>query len=145
MSAIKAALKTKIEADSTLVALLGATTEGHTAAVYDTVAPEGAAMPYVVFQKFDGESKYTLGARSHKREIYMVKGVCESPADSVNGKPAEDIDDRLDVVLGFDPTLTISGKTQIFTRRIRDIPDIDEKKSDRVFVHRGGLYEIWTA
>ena len=145
MSALKAALKTKLEADATLVALLGTPAEGHTAAVYDSRAPEGAAAPYVIFQKFDGEDKHTLGALSHVEEKFMVKGVCESPADSVDGKPAEDIHDRLGVVLGFDPTLTITGKTQLYTRRKRHLPDYEETKADRVYTHRGAYYEIWTA
>lgn len=144
MSVLSAALVTKIAADATVVAMLGTAAEGHTAAVYNTLAPEGAAMPYIVIQKFDGEQKYTLGARSHKVELHMVKGVAESPADSPSAKIADAIDARLDVVLGFDPTLTITGKTQLYTRRKRDIPDYEEKKADRLYFHRGGLYEIWT-
>lgn len=143
MNAVAAAIKAKLDADATLTAMLGAAAEGHTAAVYHRRAPEGAALPYVIFFKSSGIPKYTLKSRSHMDLVYTIKGVCESPADSPTGKPAADIDARVDALIGTDGTLSITGKTQLYTRRIADV-DYPEQQADRILTHVGGQYRIWS-
>lgn len=143
MNAVASAIVAKLAADSTLTALLGAAAEGHTAAVYHRKAPEGAALPYVVFFKASGTPNYTLKERTHVDLVYTIKGVCEAPADSPSGKAASDIDARIDTLIGTDGTLSISGKTQLYTRRIADV-DYPETQADRHVFHVGGQYRIWS-
>lgn len=140
MNAVATAIYSKLTGDATLIALLASSTS-----VYERVAPEGATMPYVVFFKSDARPRYTLKSRSHIQHLYTIKAVTESPADAIDGEPAGDIDERIDTLLGTDGTLTISGRTLLYCRRREDMPDYDEKQSDRVFLHRGGIYEIWSA
>lgn len=143
MNALNAAIAAKLAADATLVAMLGTAAEGHTAAVYHRKAPEGAAMPYVIFNKMSGLDRYTLGTRVYTDYVYAIKGVCESPTDSPSGKVASLISERIDAILGIDGTLTISGHTQIYCRAIGDI-DYPEPKADRVYSHVGKQYRIWS-
>lgn len=143
MNALNAAITSKLAADATLVAMLGTAAEGHTAAVYHRRAPEGAALPYVVFNKMSGVQKYTLGERIYVDFVYQIKGLCESPADSPSGKVASLIDERIDALIGTDGTLTISGHTHLYCRAIGDI-DYPEPKADRVISHVGKQYRIWS-
>lgn len=141
MNAIVKALYTKLAADATLSGLLASATS-----IYDTQAPEGAPLPYVVIKKSSGDAHYALGGtRTHRRQLYTIKAITQSDAAAIDASKASAIDERIDAVIGLDGNLSITGAAQILCRRRQDMPDYEETTTDSVFIHRGGIYEIWSA
>lgn len=139
MNAIVAGLYGALTAEASIISLLSSA-----GAVYDGVAPEDAVTPYIVIKKSDGRDRFNLGARSHKRHLYTVKAVTTSKADAIDASEAQAIDEAIDALLGFDGQITITGRTLMLCRRDRDMPDYEEITADEVFVHRGGIYQIWS-
>ena len=131
-NAIKAGLYAKLIADGTLTALLAAGTAG----VHERLATEGEAMPYVLYDKQAGTPYYTLTGLSHEDQIYQVKGVVDEPTPYVAGQIADAIDSAL-----TDQALTVSGKTQMYLRRVGDV-DYAEIRDGRRINYAGGLYRV---
>lgn len=130
-NAVCAALFAKLTADSTLVAMLAGT-----AAVYQGQAPQGAQLPYVVFNQQAETDSYTLADRAFEDYVFLVKGVTK--ATSPVGAGA--ISGRIDEVL-TDAALSVSGQDQMYLRREQQIkyPEVDQ--GDRYW-HSGGLFRI---
>jgi hypothetical protein len=130
-NAIKTALVSRLTGDSTLTTLLGGT------AVYDTLAPQNHALPYVVFQKQDGRREYTMGQRVWDTQLYVIKGVTDGASGVLGGSVAARIDSLLD-----DAPLTISGQTNHVLRHRRDIEYLEPLDGGNRVRHQGAIYEV---
>lgn len=130
---LKSALYSRLSSDATLGALLSGT-----AAVYESVAPQGADAPYVVFNaQSPGIDSETFGGRSWTDSVYLVKAVTEGDSSAAAGTIAA----RIDTLLENAP-LTLSGTaSNLYLRRTTavDFPEVDSGKK---FRHLGGLYRI---
>lgn len=139
MNELDASIYNKLTGDATLTGLLAA----GTASVFNGMAPQGAAMPYVVFSAASDRDGYTLDAEATVDFIYGVKAVTSSPAGSPTKKAAGTIAARIKTVLN-DAPLTITGRTWLSTRRESSI-DYSEPANSNVYFHVGGNYRIWIA
>jgi hypothetical protein len=130
-NALGTAVFQKLTADSTLGAMLAGT-----AAVYQGQAPQGAGLPYVVFNQQAETDNYTLATRAFEEYVILVKGVTKATSPGVAGA----ISSRIDEVL-TDGSLTVAGQAQMYLRREQQIkyPEID---SGETYWHSGGLFRI---
>lgn len=132
MNACKAAIYSKLTGDSTLTNLLASSTS-----VYEAVAPQEADAPYVIYFKSAGTPNYTF-TDSYEDQVYTIKGVTQGPSAKIAGQIAE----RIDAVL-TDGALTLSGRSQMYLRRIGDV-ELVETDSGVRFNHSGGTYRLIT-
>lgn len=131
VNAVKAGLTSKLTGDATLTAMLASSTS-----VYDKVAPQGSALPYVIFQKQTGSPRYTMGGPAYDDNVYLVKAVAESPSAKVAGQIAE----RVDALL-TDGSLTLTSGSLMVMRRQQDV-EYAETADGRTFQHVGATYLI---
>lgn len=128
---VRRALYSKLTGDTTLTALLSAST-----AIYHAVAPDTADYPFVIFNKQSGVPRYTFAAKAFDNELWLVKGVDRNSTANA----ADDIASRLDALL-TDGALTISGETQMSLRRESDV-EYTETEGDQTYRHAGALYRL---
>lgn len=135
MNALKVAIFNKLKGDATLTGLLA----NGTASIYQSVAPQEADPPYVVFNQQAETDAYTLSQRSWENSIYLVKAVTQGTSPAAAGTIAE----RIDTVL-TDGALSVSGHTHMYTRRTAtvDYPEVDRGVTYR---HAGGLFRIYVS
>lgn len=131
VNAVKAGLYSKLTGDATLTALLASSTS-----VFDKVAPQGSALPYVIFQKLDGQARYTMGGHAYTDNTFLVKAVTDSPSALTAGSICE----RIDALL-TDGTITLSSGSVMVSRRQVDI-DYAETTDGRTYQHVGATYLI---
>lgn len=136
MNELDAAIYSKLASATALTALLAGT-----ASVYNGMAPQGAATPYVIFSAASDRDGYTLSAEATVDFIYTVKAVTVSPAGSPSKKAAGAIAAQIKTALNDQP-LTIAGRTWLSTRRESSI-DYAEPDSSNIYFHVGGNYRIW--
>jgi hypothetical protein len=125
------ALYNRLTGGTALTALLAGT-----ASVYNQIAPEGAALPYALYQLAAGGDENETPMRS-KQLVYNIKGVSATGAKSA-GQIDNAIDDLLHRV-----TLTVTGWTDILTKREGDFAYTETTPEGRHFWHSGGRYRLW--
>lgn len=126
----------KLAGDTTLTSMLGTPPAGKSQNIYDGVAFQNAGFPYVVLNKQSGTPAYALGSRAYDNEVWLIKGVDRgTDADVV-----EAISARLDALL-TDATISISGRTQLYLRRISDV-DYAEVVDGTIYRHSGSLFRL---
>jgi len=128
-NAIGSALWTKLAGDSTLTAMLAGT-----ASVYRTRAPEGAALPYVVYSQYAG-GPLNIVASDLRDMIYFVRGY------GTTMNQAGSIDARVSVDL-HRGTLAVSGYTTYWLARESDLELEEELPNGQAVFMSGGLYRI---
>jgi hypothetical protein len=130
------ALYGKLAGDVTLNALLATPPPGRSKSIYYQRAPQGALFPYVILSKQAGTPRYALGDRAFDNDVWLVKGVDRNDtADTVDA-----ISNRIDVLL-TDASLSISGRTQLYLRRVSDV-DYPETVDDQTYLHSGATYRF---
>jgi hypothetical protein len=123
--------------DSTLTNLLGTPAAGYSKAIYHQEAPAGAAYPYVIFNKQAGDPTDTFGTPSaFENNVWLVKGIDKN----TTADTAEAIAARLIALLN-DATLTISGATHLFLRRLSDV-EYPETADGVQYKHAGALFRL---
>ena len=129
MKAIRAAIYSELAGDTALISELGGDT-----AIYYSGAPQGKARPYVVFFNAGGgpENTYPGDLAS---ERYLVKGV----SDTLD--KALDIDEQCKSAL-HKKTLTVTGTTNIWTRREAEVSMQEVSADGQLIYHEGGYYRI---
>ena len=129
MIEIRAGLYAKLIGDTALISELSGDT-----AVYYGVAPQGKALPYVIFFNAGGgpENTYPSNLTS---EVYVVK----AGADSLGG--ALSVDNACKSAI-HKQTLTVTGYTNIWTRRENDVSLTEVSDDGTIIRHEGGYYRI---
>lgn len=128
MEALKTALYALLSGDAELMAHA-------VGGVHDSVAPDGTASPFVVFQFLESATSYTLKVQIAEEFPFQVKAVCQGPDQS----DIEDIMAQVDALLNNVP-LSVAGKTTWKTRRVGAIPDYAEVDDGVIWRHVGARY-----
>lgn len=122
-----------LSADSTLTGLLGGV-----AAIYDTVAPESAVPPYIVFSLHSSTDSLGVAAtRIFVRGVWLVKAVDQS--DSFVSVSA--IYQRLDALLQKQSGTATNG-THVYSCSRQSSFRLASAESGLQFRQQGGLYRI---
>ena len=128
---VETALYSTLAAGTALIADLGGT------AIYNRIAPQSVALPYLIFQWQGGGDENETPHRT-RNVVYTVKGVASTLAK------AEAIDEEADKLL-HGATLTVTGYTNIWCRRIDDVAYVEVDAAGKPVYHTGGQYRIWIA
>ena len=107
-----------------------------TGGVFNSVAPQGAEPPFVVFQVMSKTDDYFAYTGRGAEAVYMVKAIDQSPWP----KSAGDIDTQVDSVMQ-DASLSITGFSLLSCRREEDIYLVEDQEGV-IYQHVGGLYRI---
>ena len=107
-----------------------------TGGVFNSVAPQGAEPPCVVFQAMSKTDDYFAYTGRGAEAVYMVKASDQSPWP----KAAGDIDTQVDSVMQ-DASLSITGFALLSCRREEDIYLVEDQEGV-IYQHVGGLYRI---
>lgn len=124
-----------LHADATLLALAPGD-------VWNQVADETAALPYVVFQRVTAVPDYTGGQTlSSERAVYMIKAYAVDTATKSGQRLVAQIVDRLKTILR-DAALAITGSTTLACYPTHDIPPLIEPGSQGASksTFSGGFY-----
>lgn len=132
MNAVGSAIYSTLCAGTALIAKLGGS------AVYNIIAQQGAAFPYVVFFKAAGVEANTSPRRVRKL-VYVAKGVTEDDLQE-----AGEIDDLIDGLL-HEQTLTVTGWGTYWSARDGDVSYAEPGEGGKIYYHRGGRYRVWLA
>ena len=126
IGALEAALFDKLSDPS--IAAAGAS------GVYNRIAPQGAAPPYVIVQ-WQGGGDENSSPRRARNTLYSVQALAGTLDD------AEAIDAALDALLHLG-TLTVEGWSAFWMAREGDIAYQEIDPAGRVVFHSGGVYRI---
>ena len=107
-----------------------------TGGVFNSVAPQGAEPPFVVFQAMSKTDDYFAYTGRGAEAVDMVKAIDQSPWP----KSAGDIDTQVDSVMQ-DASLSITGFSLLSCRREEDIYLVEDQEGV-IYQHVGGLYRI---
>lgn len=129
MNVLDSALYTRLQGTAITSLLSG------TASIYKNQAPEGAALPYIVFSKQTGRTE-NLDANRVDSLLYYVRAYSENSAAQ-----AGSIDAQVDAALHLVP-LTVSGWTNIWLARETVIELPSTEPSGQVIHSAGALYRI---
>ena len=138
MKAIDTGLYTALNADAgtAMGTVIGSLNNLGAKGVYNTIAPQTAALPYVVFSQQSGISEWTFEDRSHKSSLYLVKAVGQGHSKAAPSA----MSDRFDTLLNDQP-LTLTGWQCERIRREQDV-SYAEVSEGVIYHHIGGLYRI---
>tara|TARA_Y100000310_G_scaffold71153_1_gene66987 strand:+ start:67 stop:477 length:411 start_codon:yes stop_codon:yes gene_type:complete len=127
----------KLDVDTALFTALNTQTvlDAVKGGVHNTIAPEEAEFPYIVFQMLSKEEERHFALRGGNA-LYVVKCV----SDKRWPKEAMDGDTQIDTALE-DATLTIANHNQLLCRRERDV-SFFEARDGEVYNHAGGMYRV---
>ena len=107
-----------------------------TGGVFNSVAPQGAEPPFVVFQAMSKVDEYWSYTGRGGAAVYMIKAIDRSPWP----KAAGDIDTQIDSVMQ-DASLSITGHALLMCRR-ESVIYLTEDLAGVIYQHIGGLYRI---
>lgn len=109
------------------------TTAGATG-VYNRIAPQGAVLPYVIFQWQGGGDENDHSRRS-RNIIYTVKAL------ALTVVAAETIDAACDVLL-HNGSLTVTGYNTFWLRREGDVAYQETDPTGKAVFHSGAMYRV---
>ncbi len=119
--------------------------------IFESLAPDDIALPYVIFQRqAPGEVVYSMGTaaltptQQLETDLWLIKAVVDEDSDTTKEpqKLAEDILAACVTALGS--SMSLSGNTVVWYSRFADMPPYQEILNDRMIYHRGFLLKIQT-
>lgn len=120
-----------LSGDATIASLVGTR-------IYEGLAPQGAALPFVVFQFMAGADVVAVGAvRVMNSGLYQVKAICQGESYS----PAAAIADRIDTLLQGANGSVSDGVIYGCTRE-QPLTLIEQEHGIQ-YRHVGGLYRVY--
>lgn len=128
MNAIETGMYSALSGDGALTTALGGSY------IYNRAAPQGQARPYVIFQHTGG-GHLNINPSDLQGHLYLVKAV----SDEI--KEAGEIDDLVKAVL-HKGTLTVSGYTNIDTRREQEVGIVEQLEDGTLVYHTGAYYRV---
>lgn len=133
MSAVKSAILKHLQADATIIALVGSR-------IYPgDVAPEGATFPLILVTMVKGEAPDRVYQR-----IAFEQGRARIKAmdKSTSPKAAHEINEAVRVSLDGG-ALTMTGYTVLNVEWMANIPGYTTLESSVHYCHEGSEYEVW--
>ncbi len=134
MNAVVKALREKLLADATLVAMLA-----DPKAVWEDVAPQGSGHPFIVINLHTGPKEFTFEGLAFDKPLYLIKAVDKSSS----AVKAGDIAARVQVVL-TDAMLNVAGRQHCYLRP-ENVVSYSEVEGSNTYRHRGDLYRLFVA
>lgn len=131
MDGVNSAIYSRLSGGTALVSMLGGT------AIYHEAAPDGAALPYVVYSQVSGVINND-SANMVRYPSYFVRGY------STSNITAHQIDAACEALLHH-ATLTVSGWTNIHTLKDEDISNTEILGNNSRVYMAGGYYTIQLA
>jgi hypothetical protein len=113
---------------SAITTLLGS------AKIYKSIAPQGTALPFVVFQ-WQGGGDENVTPRNSVNVVYTVKAVGSTLVS------VDNIDAQIKIAL-HEQTLTVTGWTNYRTQREDAVDFVEVDEAGVVTYHRGAIYRI---
>jgi hypothetical protein len=104
--------------------------------IFHEVAPEGAALPFLIFGKQSGVPTYTFGDTYFDSQLWMIKAVGRSETSN----DLEAVQLAVDTLL-TNQTIAIENGSLLDLRRQSDIDYLEEDDGDQ-YRHHGGLYRV---
>ena len=128
MNVIASGIYSALSAGTALTTALGGT------AIYHHQAPEGKALPYVVFNKQGGgpDNSHADDARDY---VYFVRGY------ATTAKAAGEIDDAVSALL-HRKSITVSGRNNFWLARETDLETVDTTAAGNLVFMAGAVYRI---
>jgi hypothetical protein len=108
------------------------------AAIYNTMARDGAAFPMALFQKVAATPRNSLGARSYWEYLYQVRVIGESRTYGVVLAALARIDALLERQV-----LTVTGATVMAILRDSDLPAMTVVEAGTTFRQVGSSWRFW--
>lgn len=127
MNAIEAGIYTALTGANALTTALGGSY------IYNPIAPQGQAFPYVIFSHSGGGHE-NITPSDLQNHVYLIKAVDDEPKNA--GTIQDHIVTALDGV-----TLTVSGYTAFYCRAEEEI-QYTEDRDGTVIYHRGHYYRV---
>ncbi len=122
------AIHTLLAAGTVLIAALGGT------AIWETMAPQGTALPYVVYFHSGGGDDNDSPRRA-RSPLWTVKAIAETQAQ------AKELDDEVDALLHMH-SLTLGSWYNYWMAREVDVCYAEPGPGGVVYWHWGGQYRI---
>ena len=101
---------------------------------YNRIAPQGSALPYIIFQ-WQGGGDENSSPRRARNTLYAVQALAVTLDD------ADAIDAAVDALLHHQP-LTVPGWSAFWLAREGDIAYQEVDPTGRPIFHAGGLYRV---
>lgn len=130
MNALNAAIYSRLQGTAAVTSLLAGTT-----AIYNLQAPEEQDYPYIVFNVQGGGDENQSQHRTKNLVVFVRAYAAASAAQ------AGSIDTQIDAALHLNP-LTITGWSNFWLARERDIELVENDPSGRQIFTSGGLYRV---
>lgn len=129
INATAAAIYSKLQAGTALTALLSGTT-----AIYHMQAPDGATLPYVVYNHQAGGPE-NITPSDMNNDIWQVRSYSD-----VSAATAGNIDAQVDVLM-HGGSLTVTGYTNFWCKRMTNVVLVENTPNGQIW-SCGGLYRI---
>jgi hypothetical protein len=130
MNAYNAALYTRLQTTSGVTSLLAGTTS-----IYHLQAPEGAALPYVVYSlQSDVEPNDT--AHRVRNDLGFIRAY-----SGVSAVQAGSIDAAIDTALHMQP-LTVTGWSDLWLAREQELETVENQPSGKQIFMQGAFYRV---
>lgn len=130
MNALSTALYSKLSAGTALTALLAGT-----ASIYDTQAPNGASLPFIVFNVQGGGDR---NSEDHRVKDLVIQVRAYTSTSMAN---ADAIDNQIDALL-HNGSISVSGWTQLWLRRETDLKFSEVQPNTNTVWSSGALYRV---
>jgi hypothetical protein len=144
MSDISEKVRVALYAKMNVVAVVGS---GKASAIYYQNAPEQATKPYIVFDRVapGPVTRVVLGGQILEDDLWQIKCVVDEDS-STTKEPQELAQDILSLAeTAINETLTISGNTVEFVKRVSDIPGLRELVNGRYIYSEGFNLRVQTS
>lgn len=112
--------------------------------IYDSLAPQGAALPYIIASYQSGQVTTTVGGQSRivAQPVFLIKGVAEGGSFVTADQIAAALDDALLGAAGT--TVTLDGVAYRVDSAVQVVPiRYVELLDGRRINHSGGLYRLF--
>lgn len=130
MNALSSAVFSKLTQGTALTSLLAGT-----ASVYFNIAPDEAALPYVVFS-YQSALDENLTPKRMINDLMYIRGYTD-----VNGMTAGNISTQIDNLFQG-ATITITGWSNFWCTRQTEIENVEITTSGKRIYNAGGVYRI---
>jgi hypothetical protein len=131
-NAFDKAMKARLASHAPLITELGGGT-----AIYESVAPQGATFPLVIFNvQVASVPVRTLNQVAYENMVYLVKGVTGDPSPARCGTLAKLIETAL-----IAAPLTVDGYGHMLCQREQSV-SFHEVIDGVRYYHRGGMYRL---